>query len=587
MDRGLLPLRPTQRRWPILGAGPLALVPLAIQAILVGSVCLGLLFLILPALGYLPALGKSAFDFAPLRAALAYPGLIAAMIATLISGVLATVVALLLALGLIAVLDPLGLGDRGGGRWLRRSMLALIATPHIAIAIGLAFLLSPSGWLIRIAAQFLAIDQAPDYLLVNDRHGLALALALAIKETPFILAVALSALRRIDAEPQLRLCRSLGYSASAAWPKIVLPQLYRLIRMPVFAVLAYGLSVADMAIILGPSLPPTLPVLILRLIADPDLASRLTASGAGLLQIGLVLAAFLLWRGAEGLCAWAAHRAVTRGRRDLPTSLRWIARLLILAAGVGVLVLGLASIAGVAVWSITEVWRFPEALPARFSLATWIRVFGGLADPLWNSLALAFATSGIAMVAAVACLELEDRLGAVAARRSQWILFLPLFAPEMGFLFGLQIAASAGGLTGTVGAMLWFHLLFVFPYVFLTLSEPWRALDGRYARAARCLGAGRWRVLLRVKAPLLRAPLALSLAVGLTVSLVLYLPTVLAGAGRITTLATETVALYGSGDRRVLGVYALLQTMLAAAIFGAAILAGRPRLFGRKPPAMP
>jgi putative thiamine transport system permease protein len=149
----------------------------------------------------------------------------------------------------------------------------------------------------------------------------------------------------------------------------------------------------------------------------------------------------------------------------------------------------------------------------------------------------------------------------------------------MGFLFGLQVAAGSIGATGSAAAVLWFHLLFVFPYVFLSLSEPWRALDPRYARTARCLGAGPWRVLLRVKAPLLRAPLALSVAVGLSVSLSLYLPTVLAGAGRITTLATETVALYGGGDRRVLGVYAMLQTALTAMLFVAALRIGRKRRF--------
>jgi putative thiamine transport system permease protein len=204
-----------------------------------------------------------------------------------------------------------------------------------------------------------------------------------------------------------------------------------------------------------------------------------------------------------------------------------------------------------------------------------------LAAPLWTSRALAVAATGLSIMAAIACLEFEDRIGAAAGRRGQWILYLPLYAPEMGFLFGLQVAISSLGVSATAAAVLWFHLLFVFPYVFLSLSEPWRALDTRYARTARCLGTGPWRVLLRVKAPLLRGPLALSIAVGLSVSLSLYLPTVLAGAGRITTLATETVALYGGGDRRVLGVYAVLQTILTAMIFTAALLIGRPRRFRR------
>jgi putative thiamine transport system permease protein len=579
MDRALRPLKTP----PLLNVGAAALVPLAVEIVVIGSVGLGLLFLLLPAFGYLPALGRMHFDLAPLRAALSYPGLLSAAATTLLSGFLATVVALVLGIGTIAVLDPLGRGDRTGGRWLRRAMLALIAAPHVAVAVGLAFLLAPSGWLLRLAAPVLALGRPPDYLLVNDRAGLALALVLVVKETPFILAVGLSALHRLDAESYLRICRSLGYSSAIAWPKIILPQLYRLIRLPVFAVLAYGISVVDLSIILGPSLPPTLPVLILRLMSDPDLTNRLTAAGAGLLQIGLVIAAFALWCGMEKLVAALAHRSVMRGRRDLPFWLRSTVRRLILTAAGVALLLGLASIAAMAIWSVAEVWRFPDALPTGLSLETWRRAVATLATPFWTSIGLAAAAAALATAAAIACLELEDRIGATTGRRGQWILFLPLFAPEMGFLFGLDVAASRMGATGSAGAVLWFHLLFVFPYVFLSLSEPWRALDTRYARTARCLGAGPWRVLLRVKAPLLRAPLALSIAVGLSVSLSLYLPTVLAGAGRITTLATETVALYGGGDRRVLGVYAMLQTVMTAMIFAGAVLIGRKRRFREAP----
>ena len=578
MDRALRSLN----RPRLLRAGSAALVPLAVQAIILGSVGIGLLYLLLPALGYLPALGRSDFDFAPLKAALAYPGLLSAVVATLVSGVTATVLSLLLALGLIAVLDPLGRGDHAGGRWLRRVLLALIAAPHIAVAVGLAFLFSPSGWLLRIAATFVGLDRPPDYLLVNDPAGLTLAFALVVKETPFILAVCLSALHRIDAAAHLRICRSLGYSDAVAWPKIILPQLYRLIRLPVYAVLAYGLSVADMSIVLGPRLPPTLPVLILHLMGDPDLTNRLTASGAGLIQIGMVLAAFALLLGLERLCAGLVHRGAMLGRRGYPAGMRRLARGLILTIGGLVFLLGLASIVGMAVWSIAEIWRFPDPWPARFSLAAWRHALGALGAPLWNSFYLAVVAAAVAIAAAVACLELEDRIGAATGRRGQWILFLPLFAPEMGFLFGLEVAAQGLRLVGAVVAVLWFHLLFVFPYVFLGLSEPWRALDLRYARTARSLGAGHWRVLFAVKVPLLRAPLALGLAVGLSVSLSLYLPTVLAGAGRITTLATETVVLYGGGDRRVLGVYALLQTVLSAAIFGAAVIAAQPRRFSRR-----
>ncbi|WP_277024139.1 MULTISPECIES: hypothetical protein [Paracoccus] len=54
-------------------------------------------------------------------------------------------------------------------------------------------------------------------------------------------------------------------------------------------------------------------------------------------------------------------------------------------------------------------------------------------------------------------------------------------------------------------AVIWGHLLFVFPYVLIVLVGPWGALDQRLDRAAAALGAGRWRRLLRVKLPVLLA----------------------------------------------------------------------------------
>src|SRR3546814_8869083 len=73
--------------------------------------------------------------------------------------------------------------------------------------------------------------------------------------------------------------------------------------------------------------------------------------------------------------------------------------------------------------------------------------------------------------------------------------------------------------------MVWSHLLFVLPYVFLTLGDPFRALDARYARTALCLGARPNRVFWQVKLPMLLRPVLLALAVGFAVSVTQYLPT--------------------------------------------------------------
>jgi putative thiamine transport system permease protein len=55
------------------------------------------------------------------------------------------------------------------------------------------------------------------------------------------------------------------------------------------------------------------------------------------------------------------------------------------------------------------------------------------------------------------------------------------------------------------------------------------------------------------------------------VSVAQYLPTLFMGAGRIATLTTEAVTLSSGSDRRVVGVYAVLQAALPFAAYGLAM----------------
>ena len=119
------------------------------------------------------------------------------------------------------------------------------------------------------------------------------------------------------------------------------------------------------------------------------------------------------------------------------------------------------------------------------------------------------------------------------------------------------------------------HLVFVLPYVFLSLSDPWRAYDRRYETVAAGLGKGRLTTLLHVRLPMLLGAILTAAAVGFAVSIGQYLPTLLIGAGRLTTITTEAVALASGGNRRVIGVFAFLQMALPA--LGFLVATGRPR----------
>ena len=194
-----------------------------------------------------------------------------------------------------------------------------------------------------------------------------------------------------------------------------------------------------------------------------------------------------------------------------------------------------------------------------------------------STFSIALASTAIAVALVVACLESEARSNHPGALETA--LFLPLLVPQIAFLPGLQTLFLSVGSRNGVWPVILAHLVFVLPYVYLSLRDPWRAWDDRAGRTAASLGAGPWSVLWRVRLPMLLMPLATAAAVGFAVSVGQYLPTLLIGGGRITTLTTEAVALASGGDRRVIGVYALTQT--AAALLPFAFAVAVPRLVYR------
>lgn len=551
------------------------IAPALALILLLGSIGVGLAFVLVTGFGYLPAMGGDAWSLDRFRDLSADPRLVPSLITTVTAGLAATMASFLVALSLVAQLDPVG--ENGHGL-AHRLAVAILAVPHIAMALGLAFLLMPSGWIMRAVAAVTGLfGVPPDWQLVPESEGLTLALGLFLKETPFLFIAMVMALAQIKPAPILLMARTLGYRDHIAWVKLVLPRLYPLIRFPVLAVLAYGLSVVDMALILGPRTPATLPVLILRWANDPDIDQRFLAAAAALLQLLLVAAAILLWWLGECVIGHILRHWRTNGARDWPKGLA-AAGLLVLR---GVCVLAVAAITlsllALLIWSVAAAWRYPDILPNAFSTAAWQRAAQVLWQPLGNSLLLAGVGTMAAVALALACLEHERHLRWHIVKRAERWLFLPLLVPEVSFLLGLQVLLLLVGLNGGWFAVAWLHLLFVFPYVFLTLKEPWRAFDSRYERVALALGASPWRVLWRVKLPMLRGAIAWAAAIGCTVSLSLYLPTILAGEGRITTLATETIALSAGGDRRIVGVYGALQAIVSGLIFLLALLTLRRR----------
>jgi putative thiamine transport system permease protein len=181
-------------------------------------------------------------------------------------------------------------------------------------------------------------------------------------------------------------------------------------------------------------------------------------------------------------------------------------------------------------------------------------------DSINNSLWLALGSSLLSVALGLLWLEFgPQRFGA-------WI-WLPLVLPALPLAAGQYQLALLSWQDGEWLTVLWGHLLWVVPWTLFILRPAWRRLDPRLLTVARTLGWGRGRCFWQLKCPLLLRPILAALAVGFSVSIAQYLPTLWLGSGRITTLTTDAVALSSGGSTPMLATQALWQLLLPGTFF--------------------
>ncbi|UXI02850.1 ABC transporter permease [Photobacterium sp. TY1-4] len=529
----------------------------------------GVLGILIPAFSWLPALGMTTPNLQAFSSVLHWPGLSAAIGLTLFTGLGST---LLAAVFCFVILKRYW----GSRRWqfLEHTLSPMLAMPHVAFAIGFAFTFSPTGWLFRLL-EFSGFNTDGWFSLIQDPYGLGLMVALAVKETPFLLLMSIAVLQQIQISRLLAVSAGLGYSRHESWIKVILPQWLPGMRLPIFAVTAYGLSVVDVALILGPTRPPTLAVLVWQWFNEPDLTLLPRAAVGALLLLTIAMLTLGMLRATEWLSLhydrrWQLSgpalnpetgrtRSQLTGQRFWPIALPFIAIPLIV---VPVLM----------IWSVAQRWRFPDLLPSRYSGRFWQQESASLIELATSSVTLALISSLGALVLAIACLEYRQKY---QRGLPGWLIALPMVIPQLSLLFGIQITTYWIPGQWYWLWVCWSHLLFVFPYLYLALDGPWRHYDIRLDQTARGLGLNGWQTWWQVKCPLLLPAIWLGLAVGISVSLAQYLPTQMLGAGRISTVTTEAVTLASGQDRRVSAVYGLIQGVLPLIFFTLAMAASR------------
>ncbi|MCG7642527.1 ABC transporter permease [Alteromonas sp. MmMcT2-2] len=538
----------------------------------------GLVGVIFPALGYFPAIGANAFSTQVFATLFDLPDIWQMMWLSLFTGVGSTLLAVIAAFCILATFYQSSLLGK-----IQGVLSPFLVFPHAAAAISLLFVVSPSGIFAatttRLNAYFshafttpfvneiseMALPAANDGTLLYDGLGLSILIALSLKELPFILLMTLSVMSQPLVKKKLtgyvKVGTALGYSPTASFFKLVLPTIFSQIKLPLLAVLVFATSNVEIPLILGPNNPSTLAVAIMHWFNHIDLSMRLLASSAAVVQVAVSAVAVVLFLGIERLVAYTGKRSLSGGNRYFADAVLRACGFTVMAVYI---ILICAVVYTVVVYSFAKQWHFPLLLPEGLTLLHWSTATSALTTPLINTLLLGVLVSTTSLVLVLFTLESEQLKPArvVASNAFSVSLFLPLLVPGVAFLYGLVWFQQL-----VFQNAVWFHtyiahMVYVVPYVFLSMAVAYRKFDNRYAMVAQSLGKTPWQVFYHVKLPSLFSAIMVAWALGLAISFSQYLPTLLASGGTLPTVTTEAVASVSGSSTRLTAVYVIIQAVM-------------------------
>jgi putative spermidine/putrescine transport system permease protein len=178
---------------------------------------------------------------------------------------------------------------------LTRSVALLpLPVPTLAAAVAMLLLLSQSGWLSRVSRTLGMSTQPADFpALIYDPIALGVIAAIVWKELPFLALVGLS-LHSLRGTALADTARTLGATPWQVTRRVTLPLLLRGLAPSAIAVGVFVFGSLELPLVLGPSAPLALPMLLQERRQSLDSALRGDAYLIALLTTVLALIAVAL-----------------------------------------------------------------------------------------------------------------------------------------------------------------------------------------------------------------------------------------------------------------------------------------------------
>ena len=514
----------------------------------------GFIGFFLPSFGYFPILGKSEFNLNYFYISFNIAGISKSIILSLFTGFASTLLALFFSQVIL-----LYFFKTRAYNYIKIIISPLIALPHITMAIGLIFLFSPSGLFFRLFSPWLTgFDRPPNFFIIPDEYGFFLILGLILKEIPFFILVSLSAIQQFSARQIFDLGKSLQNSNFSSWCILIFPLIYKKIRLVIFIVIAFTASVVDMSLILSPSTPSTLAIRILQIYQSSDIDSFFIASNLALIQLLIIIILLLSWMILERI---VENKLFFIFFMKILSFKIFFLKNLIFASGAILFSLSVLGIFSSLLWGFSKNWYFPSFFPNSIDIDTFINFYNENKFIIFISIFISVVVSFLSSLLTIIWVELMDILK-MKKLYLEWIIFIPLFIPQISFLIGLQSFIILFNFDSFLIPLIIIQLFYVIPYSFIILAPSLREIKKDVIRVAASLGKNRFQRLVQIKLPIIMSSFLTSFAIGMLVSFSLYIPVYFIGAGRVTTLTVEALNLALSGSRQDLGVATFFQIII-------------------------
>lgn len=247
---------------------PLLLAPAltVIIGLFMGGLGLGLA----QSLGYMPVIGAAEVTFEAYRNLWHDPTFWQSLLLTLWISFITTLLSAVLAVICALTLRRSGWGQKGVAFIFQLN----VPVPHLVGAIAIAFLLTPSGWLARLA-YLLGLTATPAEFpsLVYDRYAFGIVVEYLWKAIPFTGVILLAVLQSLGEDYEAQ-AQTLGANRWQRFWYVLLPLLLPGLLRASILVFAFTFGAYEVPLLLGQKYPPALPVLAFEYYQDVDLGFR-------------------------------------------------------------------------------------------------------------------------------------------------------------------------------------------------------------------------------------------------------------------------------------------------------------------------